>query len=241
MRWNGTGCMLIAGVLTSLLAASAGQAQTSSIGARDRQARALEPPPVTPREAQPVARNSIYDRFSWTTAPQKPPRTYRPGDLITVIVRQQRSFEAEADLQTEKKWDVRSELEAFPKIFDGGIGSSTFRRGKPNIDYRFQNELETEGDTKREDRLTTRLTARVLDIKPNGTLVLEGRAKVEHDEETSEITIVGTCRKEDITADNTVLSTQLADLEIVVNNEGALRAASQRGWIPKLIDWLKPI
>ncbi|MCO6437059.1 MAG: flagellar basal body L-ring protein FlgH [Phycisphaerae bacterium] len=227
--------------LTLVLTASGAVAQTSSIGVRDRQAKAQEPPPVTPREAQAVARNPVYDKYSWTTSPVKPPKTYRPGDLLTIIVRQQRSFEAESDLKTDKKWDVRSELEMFPQLIGGQVGAAVFDRGKPNVDYQFKNKLDSKGDTKREDTFTTRLTAKILDIKPNGTLVLEGRARVQHDEEISEITIVGTCRKDDVTADNTVLSTQIADLQIVVQNEGALRSASQRGWIPKLIDLLRPI
>jgi flagellar basal body L-ring protein FlgH len=45
---------------------------------------------------------------------------------------------------------------------------------------------------------------------------------------------------EDVTADNSVLSTQIADKDLVVDNEGALRAASSRGWIPRLIDLVKP-
>ena len=70
--------------------------------------------------------------------------------------------------------------------------------------------------------------------------LLEARAAVRHDDETSMITLTGVCRKEDVTADNTILSTQIADKNIVVANEGALRAASSRGWIPKLIDLIKP-
>jgi flagellar L-ring protein precursor FlgH len=100
--------------------------------------------------------------------------------------------------------------------------------------------LKGEGDTNREDRLTTRLTGRILDVKPNGILVLEARARVQHDDEISEITLTGVCRKEDVTADNTVLSTQIANKEITVNNKGALRAAARRGWIPRLIDLIKP-
>jgi len=70
--------------------------------------------------------------------------------------------------------------------------------------------------------------------------VIEAKASVQHDDEISMITLTGVCRKEDVTADNTILSTQIADKNIVVVNEGALRAASSRGWILKLIDLIKP-
>ncbi len=71
--------------------------------------------------------------------------------------------------------------------------------------------------------------------------VVEGRAVVVHDEETSKVTITGTCRKEDVTADNTVLSTQIANKVVSVDNQGALRAASSRGWLLRLLDLLRPI
>jgi len=61
-----------------------------------------------------------------------------------------------------------------------------------------------------------------------------------NDDEISNITLTGVCRKEDVTADNTILSTQIANKNLVVTNKGALRSASTRGWIPKLIDLIKP-
>jgi len=215
--------------------------QVSSLGAQHRaeHAHVVAPRPV--REVPVHPRNEVYEQFSWITLKPAPPKTFKVGDILTVIVRQQRKFEADADLETKKKWDVRSELQAFLKPTSGGLGAATFHRGKPTIDYSFDNKLKTEGDANREDRFTTRLSVGILDVKPNGLLILSGRARLQHDDETSTITLTGGCRKEDVSADNTVLSTQISDLEIVVVNEGALRAASSRGWIPKLLDLLRPI
>ncbi len=216
-------------------------AQVSSLGARKRIDDADKPAERIPREAAPRPRNLVYEQYGWISRTPAPPKAFRPGDLITIIVREQRKWEADSDLETKKKFDVKSELDAFIKPTAGGLGSADFRRGKPNVDYTFDQKYKTEGDSSREDKLTTRLTARILDVKPNGLLVLEGRAKMTHDEEVSEITLTGTCRKEDITADNTVLSTQIADKAVVVSNSGALRSAATRGWVTKLLDLLKPI
>jgi flagellar L-ring protein precursor FlgH len=54
------------------------------------------------------------------------------------------------------------------------------------------------------------------------------------------MTLTGTCRSEDITPDNTVLSTQIAELEIKVTNSGAVRDGSRRGWITRLLDIVRP-
>jgi len=215
-------------------------AQTSSIGARARADATARPADVGTREAPAPRINPVYESHAWIAFGPPPPRLYKVNDLITIVVRHQRSFQIEADLKREKKWDLRSQLEEFLKFTDGGVGASAFRRGQPNIDFTWSDKLRNKGDTSREDRMTTRITARVIDVKPNGLLVVEGRGRIKHDEEVSTITITGTCRKDDVTADNSVLSTQIADLDIAVDNKGAMRDVAQRGWIPKLIDWIKP-
>ena len=223
----------------TLIATASGQ--TSSLGARQRAVDVDRPMVSGTRENPAQPRNFTYERYAWITLAPPAPRTFKPGDLLTIIVREQRSFEADADLKTERKYDVRSELEQFVKPTGGGLGAAMFRRGKPNIEYSFDTKLDAKGDTKREDKLTTRITAEIIDVKPNGVLVLEARGRIEHDEEISTITLTGSCRKDDVTADNTVLSTQIADKAMIVSNKGALRAASSRGWLTKIIDLLKPI
>jgi flagellar L-ring protein precursor FlgH len=215
-------------------------AQTSSLGVKARQARVGQVPEVQPREAPKIRRNAVYDRYSWITAKPAPPKVFRVGDLITIVVRERRKFEAESDLETKKRFKLKSTLDAFITLTQGGVGAAAFQRGKPAIEYKYDNRLKTEGDAEREDRFTTRLTGKIVDVKPNGLLVLEAWARIEHDDEISTITFTGTCRKEDVTADNTVLSTQVAGKNIVVTNEGALRAASSRGWMARLIDLLGP-
>ena len=214
--------------------------QTSSIGAVHRQEEVAHPAEKLPREVVRVPRNLVYERFGWIAASPTPPKTFKPGDLITVIVREQKKWEADSDLEQKYKFNLKSELRDFIKPTDGGIGAAAFRRGRPNIDYQLDQKNKKEGDSQREDKFTTRITAKIIDVKPNGLLVLEGRAKFTHDEEYSEITITGTCRKEDVTADNTVLSTQVADKEVVVSNSGALRSSATRGWMTKLLDALTP-
>ncbi len=226
--------------LAALLLGSNAFGQTSSLGAKQRKLEASRVPKVVPREATVRERNPVYERYSWVTLTPAPPKKFKPGDLLTIVVRERRKYEADADLETKKEFDIKSELDAFIKGTAGGIGAADFRRGKPTIDYKFQNTLKHEGDTNREDKLTTRLTASIIDVKPNGLLVIEATSRIQHDDEISTITLTGTCRKEDVTPDNTILSTQIADKAMTVSNEGALRAASRRGWIPRLLDLLRP-
>lgn len=226
-------------VLAALMAPGA-LAQTSSLGGKQRQSDAQRPPEIPSREQPHTDRNVTYDRYSWVTAKAVPPKTFKVGDLITIIVRETRRFQVKGDLKTKKEFDILSEIDAMFKLVRGGVGAADFQRGSPNVEWSLESELKGKADTKRDDRMTLRLTGKIIDVKPNGLLVLEARAKVQHDDEISVITLTGTCRKEDVTADNTVLSTQIADKNIAIDNQGAVRGATSRGWIPKLLDVLKP-
>ncbi len=231
-------CCLSAVVIS--FAAMDASGQVSSLGAKKRIRDTANPPAKATREAPGHQRNLVYERYSWVSVAPKPPKTFKPGDLITIIVRENRSFKGKSQLKTRNQFELLSEIEAFLKLTQGGLGASKFQRGRPEIDYSFEQRVRKKGDLDRTDRFSTRITASILDVKPNGTLVLEAKSRSEHDEEITVVSLTGMCRKEDVTADNTILSTQLATKSLVVQNEGALRTASSRGWLYNLIDKLGP-
>src|SRR3990172_7881117 len=122
-------------------------AQTSSLGAAKRRADQGQPRVIPVREVPHSSRSAVYDQYAWISLTPVTAKTFKPGDLLTIVVREQRTFEADADLETKRKYDVKSELDAFIKPTAGGIGSAGFRRGKPNIQYKLDHKLKTESDT----------------------------------------------------------------------------------------------
>lgn len=185
--------------------------------------------------------HEVVRRHSLIAVEPRPPRAFRVGDHVTVIVREQLTFKADADSQSKNDFKVKSELDAFFKPIDGGLGSTTFARGKPNIDYQLQQSRRNEADVSSENRLVTRLTAEIIDVKPNGNLVLCAKARIQHGEEISEITLTGTCNKRKLSADDSVLSTDIADKVIRVQTKGSVRDGASRGWLTRLIDTIKPL
>ena len=112
-------------------------------------------------------------------------------------------------------------------------------------DYRRVNVTGTrnakgEATVDRSDSVILRVTAEVVDVKPNGTLVVQARKKIKNDEEEQTLLASGVCRVEDITPDNTVLSTQLFDLEFTKVNKGQVRNGTKTGGLTKLLDFLNP-
>ena len=120
------------------------------------------------------------------------------------------------------------------RLEQGDTEDLTIFDGESNQEY------SGEGEYERTDRFTDRITAEVIDVKPNGTLVLEARRTIQVDEEGKTLVLSGVCMSDAITEEGVVQSSQLADLRVVVEHEGSLRNAASKGWITKALDFLFP-
>ncbi len=161
--------------------------------------------------------------------------------LITIIVRESKTATSDSKLESKKDWSLDTALEKWIRYSDSdGIVPAKFTAGTPAVRFEHKDDYGTNGKYDRKDELTTRITARVIDVKPNGNLVLEARKSIRIDDEGYTITLTGVCRAEDVTPQNTVLSTQIADPEITVQHTGAVRDATRRGWAKRALDFLRP-
>jgi flagellar L-ring protein precursor FlgH len=86
------------------------------------------------------------------------------------------------------------------------------------------------GSTTRTATITTMLAARVTHVLPNGYLVLEGTKEIQVNSEKQVVTVRGVARPADL-ANNTVLSSNLAQLEVQVNGKGVVGDAVRRPFI----------
>ena len=170
------------------------------------------------------------------------PRKIRINDLVTIIIREDKRSTSTAKAESEKSWEVDSVFSRWFRLDKSDrLIPTTFPRGAPGVQFEFESEWTGEGKADRRDSLITRITAKVIDVKPNATLLLEARKTIRNDEDVQIISLTGLCRSEDITAQNTILSTQIADSDITVEHTGAMRDASRRGWLMRLFDFLRPI
>lgn len=167
-----------------------------------------------------------------------PPKRLQMHDLVTIIVNETSRAERSQTLETEKEYKATARLTRFPSLSD--LIEARLKAGDANsvnlLDVTSSHDFQGEGDYERTDRLTARIQAEVIDIKPNGVLVLEARSMIQTDEEIQVFVLSGNCRSEDITEQNTVQSSQLHNLSIVSENQGEVRKASKKGWIPRALE-----
>jgi flagellar L-ring protein precursor FlgH len=192
--------------------------------------------------AGPVSDQAQLRDVSYTAIPIPEPRVIKKHDLVTIIVREESQFSSEGTNDAKRESTLDAAVEDFIKLklSNWEIEGGALGPQPPRIAMHGNREYKSEGTVDRSDRLTARITAEVLDVKPNGTLVLQARKRIKTDDEEQCFTLSGTCRAEDITADNTVLSTALHDQELTKTHKGNVRNATRRGWGGKLLDALSP-
>lgn len=165
------------------------------------------------------------------------PRTYVQNDLVTIVVSERTRYDRSVETESEKRSNMRIDVDQFVdliKLLELQVVDET---GVPvGIDLSTRNKFEGEGTFEQEDRMTDRITARVLDVKPNGTLLLEARRSLTTDGSDFVLTLTGICRSEDITDANTVQSNQMFDMRLDLQNSGELRRTTEKGVITRLLE-----
>ena len=171
---------------------------------------------------------------------QPEPETFAVHDLITIVIRESLSTDFQSEIETEKSTSVTGNIADFPRLQLSDLLRGQVRGNEESPDVRldvsYDREFEGEGDYARRESMTARLTARVIDVKPNGTLVLEARKRIEADDESVLLVATGVARVDDILADNTVLSSNLYDLHISKQHTGELRRATKKGLLTRALD-----
>jgi flagellar L-ring protein FlgH len=174
----------------------------------------------------------------WVAEPEK--RVYQKHDIITIIVDETSSQTSSQSLETEKDSRTQANLNSmlnYMKLLELRLQEGD-RSNIDLVDVSATREFTGEGDYERKDRFSARITATVLEVKPNGNLVLEATKRIEKDDEIQHFVLSGMVREEDITRQNTVLSSQMANLNIAIENEGDLRDAAKKGIITEILDTL---
>jgi flagellar L-ring protein precursor FlgH len=190
--------------------------------------------PVSPMQAQ-------ANQVSFIAVPEPTPKLLKQHDLVTIIVNEQSDISSKGtsnltrDSQLDAKVDNFVQLRA-SNLTVKGLQSTT----TPEIKLEGNRTFQGQGDVERSDSFTARITAEVVDVKPNGTVVLQARKKIKADDEEQTFVLTGTCRAEDITAADSVLSSQLYDLQLQKTHTGDVRNSTKRGFFGKLLDLFNP-
>jgi flagellar L-ring protein precursor FlgH len=161
------------------------------------------------------------------------------GDIVTINIVEKSTASKNAETKTERdsgseaNWSGLFELITKGwKIHNTPIGTDQ----KINI----KNSFDGKGETSRTSYMSAYITARVIHVLPNGNLVIRGSRQVRLNNEDQFIFVQGIVRPEDISSNNTVLSTYIAEAVIELGGSGIISDKQRPGWLMRIVDWLWP-
>jgi flagellar L-ring protein precursor FlgH len=175
------------------------------------------------------------------SVPPEEPRTLKKHDLVTIVINEQSTATSSGNTTLQKNADIDAKLDQFIELHAGELrGLTPGGAVVPEIKSELERDFTGAGTYDRSDTTITRLTAEIVDVKPNGNLVVQAEKTIKVDEELQHYLLTGICRAEDISTDNSILSTQLSDLTLVEDHKGAIADTQNRGWVPRLLDIVNP-
>ncbi len=159
------------------------------------------------------------------------------GDTITILISESTAAVQEASTQTKKKssiatnlldnWDQVANLlgnEQNRKTFEFGVGGNDQYAGS--------------GQTSRRSSVKAVVTAMVTEVLESGNLFIVGEHEVKVNDEVETIHVEGVIRPSDISAKNTVLSSQIAKAQVSVHGVGVVGSKQTPGLLTKMFNWL---
>lgn len=172
--------------------------------------------------------------------PESRPRQLQAQDIITVIVDFRSRFLSEGDAQNRRRMNLTAVLADWIKLDGGALKPAPQADGDPKVSGTLNSQFRTQSDVDLRDSLTFRIAAKIVDIRPNGNLVIESHQEIRNNEERWRISLTGVVRREAIQADRTVSSDAIAELSIDKEEMGQVRDGYARGWFTRWYDRFKP-
>ena len=108
----------------------------------------------------------------------------------------------------------------------------------PSSDWSSKNEFEGNGQLSSSDKMMGSISAMIIEVLPNGNFILEGKRMLKVDGQERNIIISGIVRPEDISADNTILSKNLADAKIEFDEKGPISRYRKVGLLKRIWDFI---
>lgn len=155
-------------------------------------------------------------------------RAHRVGDIITIVLEENTSSTKSNKTSVDKS---NSQSLASPTVF----GMQPTIMGKPlSMNSGESNtEFDGEGQSDMSNSLDGNITVTVHEVLPNGLMVVKGEKWLTLNQGDEYIRVSGMIRPQDISASNTVQSTQLADARITYSGSGELNDSNSMGWLAK--------
>lgn len=165
-------------------------------------------------------------------------RARQLGDTVVVVIQEnsQASGGANTDLSRDSSTSLSiTDIGAVLKYLQPALMGAELAGGKTNSDF------TGAGTTARSGKLTARISATVKKVMPNGYLFVEGQTSYLVNRELQILYVSGIIRPTDVSNDNSIESSRLADAEISFNGVGVISDKQGPGFLQRGLDVVNPL
>jgi flagellar L-ring protein precursor FlgH len=160
-------------------------------------------------------------------------RASRPNDLVTVQVIEAIAASGSADAAVTKG---SSAAAGVPNLLGLESKVPSWLNPASLLSASGNSEFAGRGATNRSGLLTATMTARVVEVLPNGDLLLEGIREVEINNDRQVIVLSGVVRQTDIGPRNIVASSAIGQLRIRYFGRGLMKDNLKPGWLIRVLN-----
>jgi len=173
----------------------------------------------------------------------------RVNDLVTIIINETTSAQKKASTSASRDSSTNYRLENFFgmntdfNIQNLPIINGFYKAGNvfsPSVKGSAKSDFKGDGNTARTGTITGTITAKVVEVLPNGNLVIESRKEIFVNNEKEILVLRGIIRPDDISQNNTILSQYVADAQIFLVGDGTLGDKQSQGWLVRFLDKIWP-
>jgi flagellar L-ring protein precursor FlgH len=196
-------------------------------------------PQPMPTAYEPAAANSLWRAGSRSFFNDQ--RATRIGDILTVNIEIDDKAELSNSTDRQREASTSAGVSNFfgleqvaSQIFNSAFDPANLITADADSEHRGQ------GAINREEKIELTVAAVIVDRLPNGNLVIAGRQEVRINSELRELTVSGIIRPEDITSNNTVNHTQIAEARISYGGRGSISAVQRPNWGQRMGDAVAP-
>jgi flagellar L-ring protein precursor FlgH len=168
------------------------------------------------------------------------------NDLVTIKIVESTQASNKAETGTSRESSTDNKITDFfglplkiplGNAFGAGMAGANFT---PTIAGQGSNKFEGTGSTTREGSFIATITARVIDVLPNGNFVIESRKDIKLNREKEVLILRGVIRPDDIASDNTINSGYIANAELIYTGDGVISEKQRQPWLAQFMDWIWP-
>ncbi|MDN8644718.1 flagellar basal body L-ring protein FlgH [Stenotrophomonas indicatrix] len=185
--------------------------------------------PIMPPQAEPTA-GAIYAAGP-TLQLYSDRRARDVGDLLTITLLENTTAQTSANTATNKESNLSL---GTPSI----LGAPVTLGGKDILSATAKGarDFTGKGNSAQSNRLQGNVTVTVVQRLPNGNLVVQGQKNLRLNQGDELVQVQGIVRPGDISADNTVPSSRVAEARIVYGGRGPVAQSNAMGWLSRFFN-----